>query len=358
MRALLIALLIAAAPGLAQETPAPVAPAEVAREAIDGYIYPSHVRFSEVTSDLEFAVDRLCETPTAAALAEAREYFSSAVGGFSRIAFLRFGPLMSNNRMERLLLWPDPRGIALKQVQAVLAEEPQDVLDPDALQLKSVALQGFNALEFVLFGTGGDELATAAGAYRCGYASAISIAIRRVAEDLEMEWSSVGTIAGRLTTPNAADPDYRSVREVLEELVGAMAHGAEGVRDTMLLPALGRDGGKPNPRSAPLWRSNSTLELAAGELIGITDMIRASGITEVAGEQGPFIADTIALEAENIRRTQTEVTGTMEEALGDRRQMQSLRYLVIYTQQMQSLIGEHLAQALGLSVGFSALDGD
>jgi polyribonucleotide nucleotidyltransferase len=60
----------------------------------------------------------------------------------------------------------------------------------------------------------------------------------------------------------------------------------------------------------------------------------------------------------NIARARAAVTGTIEEAVGDPPQMQGLRYLVILTQSMQGLIGDHLSAALGLSVGFSSLDGD
>jgi len=44
--------------------------------------------------------------------------------------------------------------------------------------------------------------------------------------------------------------------------------------------------------------------------------------------------------------------------VADPKQVQALNYLVIVTQSLQSLVGEQLSTALGLSVGFSSLDGD
>lgn len=356
MRRLLVALLLFATPAAGQDAEA-ITPDRVAEIAIAGFVKPSFNAFLEATSTLEVEVSALCDAPTPDVLVAVRERFLGALDAYSRISFLRFGPLARENRSERLLLWPDPKGIALRQVQGVLAEQPEDALDWRKLKGKSVALQGFNALEFVLFGTGSDDLAAAAG-YRCFYGEAIAGAIRSIAEDTTAEWADPEGSSNRLIAPTADDPDYRSVREVLEELVGALSHGTEAIRDSQLLAFLGRDGEKPKPRSAPLWRSGGTLVLIAGGLKGITDFVRLSRIAEAAGETGPFIASAVAFEARNVERAEDVITGTVEEAVSDPAQQQAYKYLVILTQSLQSLIGEQLSAALGLSVGFSSLDGD
>jgi predicted lipoprotein len=48
----------------------------------------------------------------------------------------------------------------------------------------------------------------------------------------------------------------------------------------------------------------------------------------------------------------------MEQAVADQRQLQALKYLVVVTKSLDTLLGQNLAAALGLSVGFSTLDGD
>jgi predicted lipoprotein len=356
MRALLVALALFALPAAAAE-PAP-APADVARLAIEGYIRPAFGDFAAAAAALETASAALCPAPSEAALAGVRKNFLAALDGFARVSFLRFGPLTGDNRVERLLLWPDPKGIALRQVQALLAEMPADALDPENLTHKSVALQGFNALEFVLFGTGAEALATTPDSYRCHYGASVAAAIDRIADEVQAAWADPAGFSRRLVAPAAADADYRSAREVLEELVGAMSHGAEAVRDTYLLPFLGRDGAAPKPRSAPLWRSNGTPALAAGALEGIAGMAAAMPLGVVAGEKGPFIAQAIAFEGTNVRRAAAAVTGSVEAALADPHQLQGYRYLVVLTQSLQDLIGTELSAALGLSVGFSSLDGD
>lgn len=54
----------------------------------------------------------------------------------------------------------------------------------------------------------------------------------------------------------------------------------------------------------------------------------------------------------------TLVTGPIDAALGDAAQRAALERIVATSQQVGALLGEDLPTALGLSVGFSSLDGD
>lgn len=355
MRWLVVILALLALPALAQE-PDAASGAGLAETAIVQFIRPSFDAFADMSQALEVDVDALCATPSAETLQMARDRFLGTVDTFSRVAFLPFGPLVRDNRIERLFLWPDPRGIALRQVQAVLAEQPDDAIDPRRLPGKSVALQGFGALEFVLFGTGSEELETTAG-YRCQYGAAIAETIAGVAAAMAAEWADPDGISRRLVAPDPADADYRTTREVLEEFVGALSHGVEAIRDAQLLPFLGRDGAASRPRSAPLWRSNGTVVLVAGGLKGIAGFVALSGLAEVASGGAP-LARAVALQAERVAGLEARIRGTIEEAIADPAQLDAYRSLVSVTQALQGLVGDHLAIALGLSVGFSPMDGD
>ncbi len=83
-----------------------------------------------------------------------RQRFDDVVDAWFRIYFLRFGPLVEENRFERIYFWPDPRGVILRQVGALLGEADPESLDPDRLAEKSVAVHGLPALEYAIFGSG------------------------------------------------------------------------------------------------------------------------------------------------------------------------------------------------------------
>lgn len=335
-----------------------VQPAQVVELAITDVFRPAFAQFAEETGALGIDVAALCETPSADALATTQEQFRSTVTAWSRIELYRFGPLMADNRSDAILFWPDRKGIALRQVQGALAEQDATAASADTLEGKSVAMQGLGALEYLLFGTGFEALGAADDGYRCRYASAISSLLKERADAMSAEWADPAGISQRLLQPTEADADYRSTREVLEALNGLLAHGTEAIRDQRLLPFLGRDGAAPKPKSALFWRSGMTVPSINANFEGLRSLLEKSRIAEATAAENLWVANSATFEFGNAERAGKAITAPVEQALADPRQKQALDYMVIVTQSLDTILGESLAAALGLSVGFSSLDGD
>jgi hypothetical protein len=354
LTALFLALL--ALPAGAQEQQ--LTAEQVVSLAITEAIRPGFAKFAEDTAALVVAADAMCGTPSDATLEATRDAFKATVVAWSRIELYRFGPLMTDNRSDKILFWPDRKGIALKQVQAILAEPDWDAFSADTLAGKSVAVQGLGALEFLLFGTNSEQLATIEADFRCNYALAISTLLSQRAADMSAEWNDPEGFPKRLLTPTEADPDYRSFREVAEALVGILAHGTEAIRDQRLLPFLGRDGAAPKPKSALFWRSGMTVPSIIANFDGLEALFQDSRMGEAGGPDNAWVANSANFELGNADRAGKLITAPVEAALADDRQKKALDYLVIVTQSLDTVFGENLSAALGLSVGFSSLDGD
>lgn len=342
-------------PALAQLHPTGRA---VITQAVEDAIKPGFANFAEETMNLRMGMQTLCDAPADGALADAQAQFKAVVIAWSKIENYRFGPLMTDNRSDRILFWPDRKGIALRQVQGILADQDASATDPVTLRDKSVAVQGLGAIEFVLFGTGYEALATAEGAFRCAYGSAIAGAINTIAGDMSREWYEDPGIASRMIRPTETDPDYRDNPEVLEELVGVMAHGVEAIRDQRILPFLGRDGAEPKPKSALFWRSNMTVPSILAGFQGLETLLVTSDIWEYAPTEQFWIGEDAMAAFKQAADAAAKVTGTVEEAVADPAQKDALQVLVTSSQTIGKLTGEDLPAALGLSVGFSSLDGD
>jgi predicted lipoprotein len=332
-------------------------PEVITQSAIEGYIRPEFHRFAEEADALSADVGALCAAPSAEALASAQEQFKSAVIAFSRIEFVRIGPLTIADRMERLLFWPDRKGIALRQVQGALAEKDETAADPTTLKDKSVAMQGLVALEYLLFGTGADALA-GGDDYRCRYAMASSTLIAGLAETLDEEWADPKGQSDHMLSPQPTYDDFRTTTEVLEKLAGTLIHGTETIRDQRITPILGVAEGGPKPRSALFWRSGMTVPALEANFAGLHDYFLAARFTEAAGSTNAWIAKGAIFEFENAELAVKDIPDPIEIAVTDEVELRALRYLVIITGSLDTLLGENLAAALGLSVGFSQLDGD
>lgn len=357
MRLLLaVVLALAVAPVAAEEQR--LTAGQVVSLAITEAIRPGFAQYAEETASLQRNVGALCDAPSEPALDAARSQFKSVVAAWSRVELYRLGPLMVENRYDKVLFWPDRKGIALKQVQGVLADADAAATDPAKLGGKSVAMQGLGALEFLLFGTGAEQLTTAEGDFRCRYGLAIATLQADLAAQLAAEWNDPEGISKRLLEPSEADPDYRSFREVAEALTGLLAHGTEAIRDQRLLPFLGRDGAAPKPKSALFWRSGMTVPSITANFEGLAALLEKSRIAEATTADNLWVGNSANFEFGNAERAGKVVSAPVEQALEDPKQKKALDYLVIVTQSLDTILGENLAAALGLSVGFSSLDGD
>jgi len=355
MRNWLVAVMMAlVGPALAQTA----TPGTVLDAAVEQVIRPGMAAFETSAEGLETAVGALCTTPSTQTLAAAQDSFAQAAVAYGQIEFIRIGPLMDDNRVDRLLFFPDRKGIGLRQVQAILAEQDASAIDPATIASKSIAIQGFGSLEFVLYGTGFEDLATDAGAFRCQYGAAIAGNIAAIAGELVAGWNAPDGVAEHLMRPAAEYADYRTPVEALEELVGLVSHGIEATRDTRIKPFIASDGAAAKPKQALFWRSGLTMAMVGANIEGMRKLIEMSGVAREVEEKDKALDNSIAFEFSNAERALALITLPVEQAVADPKQTQALNYLVLVTGSLQALVGEQLSLALGLSVGFSSLDGD
>lgn len=355
MRLFLVGLLLLlVGPALGQTATAQ----QVLRAAVTEVIQPGMEAFEQEADALRAAMEALCQAPSIDALAKAKAAFGASAIAYARIEFLRIGPLMEDNRVDRLLFFPDRRGIGLRQVQAILTTQDATATELDSLRGKSVAAQGFGALDYMLSGTDSETLLDAKGAFRCAYGHAVAANVAQIASELAAGWTAPDGIAEHLMAPQPDYTDYRTETEALEALVGLLAHGVEAVRDTRINPFIANDERKARPKEAVLWRSGLTLAMIEANLNGMRQLLLQSGIARAVGEEHAGLENSVDFEFGNAARAVELVTMPVEEAVADEKQAFALSYLVIVTGSLQALIGEQLSAALGLSVGFSSLDGD
>ncbi|MET3924370.1 imelysin family protein [Devosia sp. 2618] len=356
MRLLLVTLLaLLTGPAMGQET---ITAREILQSAVNEVIRPAMLEFKGKADGLSIAMNALCTVPSAGTVAIAKGQFRQAVQAYGRIEFIRIGPLMEDNRSDRLLFWPDRRGIGLRQVQAILADDDLSATQVTSLRGKSVATQGFGALEFVLFGTDAEVLATRDGQFRCQYGRAIASNVSQIAGELATGWFAQGGIADHLKTPAPEYADYRTTIEAMEQLVGLVSHGIEATRDTRINAFIAKGEAAAKPKQAIFWRSGLTMTMVRANIEGMQRLMAISGLARAVPAKDVGLNDSIAFEFRNAYRALDIVTLPVEAAVEDKKQAFALGYLVLVTQSLQSIVGEQLSTAMGLSVGFSSLDGD
>lgn len=348
-------LLAGVLPSAAQDADA--AARAVLKAATVGFIQPGYERFHQEAQLMRAAADALCEAPDAARLDEARTAFGTLVEAWSRIEIVRFGPVISDNRMERIFFFPDRRSIGLKQIQALLVEKDPSALDSDTLADKSVALQGLGALEYVLFGSGSDALA-GGDSYRCGVARAVAARIEATAGELVSAWTAPDGIAARFSDPQPDYADFRTVEEGLRALLGVFINSTEFVADIRIAPFVGDNAESAKPKRAAFWRAGLTARSLKANFDGLEHLFDVSAMDELLPPDIRLEARSVTFEFANAHRALATPQLPLPQAAADPVQRGALQYLLIVTRSIRRLFTERMAVGLGLSAGFSSLDGD
>ncbi len=326
------------------------------RRLVEDYGIPATARFSAEASDLAGAVGALCAAPGPATLGTAREAFGRAATAYGGVAFLRFGPLVDANRGDRVLFFPDVRGIGLRQIQALLADPAAAALTAPDMARKSAALQGLPALEFALFGSDADVLASAAGVARCAVAAAIAGNLATLAGEIAAAWTPGAAFADDIAGPTPGNALYRSEEEVAREALKAFVAGLAFVHDAGLGAALGADAGAAQPRRAPLWRSGATFPFLAAEMDGLLAFYEAADLAAGLPNGQVWIDGALRFELRQAVITLRRVTLSPEAAFTDPAARAALAYVQIALTSLQANAAL-LAGALGLGAGFSIEEG-
>lgn len=362
MRPILAGLLsLLTLPAFAQSLTVPAEP--IIAGTIDAYLRPAFHDFATATGSWKRDVATLCAAPSAAALSAVQAQFKATALAYARVEFARVGPLGVADRADRILFWPDPKGIALRQVQSALVGKDPTVLAPATLASKSVAMQGLVAAEYLLFGTGYDTLASSSpdATFRCSYASSIATLINGLATTIDTEWqdSSASSTAADMRDPKPDGQNYRSTTEVVEKIVQALTVGNDIIRDQRISPIVGAAEGTPKPKSALFWRSGLTAPFLAADFAGLREFFRAATLPDALGKAGSAsTANSILFEFDTATKSAGLITDPIETAIADPRQLTQLKELVFVTRSLDTLLSQNLTDALGLTNGFSLLDGD
>jgi predicted lipoprotein len=337
---------------------ASVKASDVVQRAIDGFVRPTYAGLHDHTSSLAKAMDTLCQAPSQGNLDAAHAEFSGTVAAWSSAEIIGFGPIKENNRLERMLYWPDRKSIGLKQVQAALAAKDPTASDPALLAGKSVAMQGLGALEFVLYGDGSEALAGKDDPYRCAYGAAIAKNIETMAANVDAAWKKPDGFAALWANPGPDNALYRDGTEAVTELVGVFINELEMVRDVRLKGFLGAKPDADKPRQAIFWRSQNTGLSLAGNLSGIDTLFQASKLGDALPEDARWMAESIHIQLVNGVATAKSVQGPIDKALADPVEREKLEHFALITSSLSGLIGTRLTAEFGLTAGFSSLDGD
>ncbi|MBO0347083.1 imelysin family protein [Roseibium sp. CAU 1637] len=361
MRTLLMAGLLVVAAAASPAAAQAQAYATYVTNSIDGYIRPRTEAFAAATTKLPAAVEQLCKAPGEDTRAAFADSYRDVLTSFAAVSFLRFGPVIDDNRLDALAFMPDPRGIAQRQIRRAFAKRDETLTQAETLKDKSVALQGLTALQLIAFSKDAKVVLGNPGEgsdFLCGYAGAIAANVERIAADIASDWADANGYAATLQTPDPDSHQVRTSKDAIETIFNAVVTGLIVVKDQDLLPALGDKREEARPHRLPFSRSGDATAYMQAELDGIEAALTAAGFTPDLPKEFSWVPGSLAFEFSNARNILSAADTPLRHSMEDPETYQKLELLIITIDSLRDTAALSLAGAMELSGGFNALDGD
>jgi predicted lipoprotein len=347
----LAVLLLAGAAQAAQEAPY--------LRVADEHILPAYRALADHTSALQREAVAFCQAPAAEPLHALRQGFHAALDYWQAIEHVRFGPVEFQQRRYRFALWPDKRGAVGKHLAQLLEKRDTTALAPDPFARTSIAVQGFSALERLLFEPEAEPARFAdseSGRYRCAVLQAITRNLAQMAGDIVEEWlrgehpyrdQLVTAAAGNLVFEGALAADAR--------LLGDLHTALQAVLEQKLALPLGASAAEAQPKRAESWRSarslrNVRLNLAACEALHRVAFASRLGDDALRGR----VADAFARALAALDAVGMPLEDAVSQPAG-RARLEAARDVVA---ELAVLAATAMPEALGVTLGFNSLDGD
>ena len=336
-------------------TGAPTSSARATADAIDygavnaaivmDHLLPRYHAFTEKTAALADAAGKLCPGVAPAALDATRDAFHGALDAWQEVEHLRQGPAAAADTHIRVKFWPDRKSLVDKHLARLMANKDGGILKPESFAHVSIAVQGFPALERLLFAK--DALAALKSGdgpvTPCAVAGAITVNLHAIATDLEARWTK---------DPAAGRPAKR----VTTDLFNDLATGLGAVAELKLGAPLGADG-KTKSRRAENWLSDRSLRNVVHNLVALEDLYdglaTAKGAHIGKGEDD-LIRHQFAYLVKYARDLGPSIAAVLETKKGPLR----IKVLKSDLQDLHELVVIKLSEGLDLVLGFNSLDGD
>lgn len=320
---------------------------------------PAYQELNAKMSELNQQTAKTCQTGSVQT-DSLKQSFAQAVSAWEYIQSQHLGAVESQQRYTRLYFWPDKRGRLGKQLHKALTHKSQDLLSPATLSGKSVALQGLNAFERLLY----KDNSQYDQAFLCQYAISISENMANISQEIVKNWQNnpQSPIAEMADLRAGTSLTYDSSKDILQEVYRDIITNLILIRDYKLAPMIIEKDQKLKWQRAEFWLSNHSIAAIQANVKFVEDV--TFGISDKTGFD-QFIENDKAKQVLRDKTTtaqqaisQLKDLKITQETLTEADNQAKLKTAKTAIRHLQESLIEHLLPYLNIDLGFNALDGD
>ena len=318
---------------------------------------PRYKRLATATDDFTTAAEAHCASTSDAGRAQARAAFHEAMNAWMGVQHLRFGPVESFNRAYRFYFWPQARAkVADAVAELVTTGEEDERLA--RIDRANVAVQGLLAAELLLY----DERYLGGDAKGCGLLSAVAANMRTMAAGILSEWRDGDDAFARLmTTPGPDNSHFEDHAAGTLAFFQGLHDSLQLIHDVNLKPVIGENAATVRPvlaESRLSGRSQRNIVVTLEALQALYLGEGSAGLGDLTAIADPKLDRLMRKAFRLTLATAQSIEGPVEIAAADPALRPPVEKLAKQVRALRQIVRDRLAPALGLAVGFNALDGD
>lgn len=304
------------------------------------------------TAKLAQAADDFANAPSQDGFAALRVAFDSVSDAWMHAEMFRTGPLEQEQRAERFLYWPERRNIVDKQLRALLAAPDPQSLKPAQFAHATVAVQGLPALERLLYGDHARQILSAGAEQKARIAviQAITHNLEILAREVAVAWEKAGD------QPAAFSHDPT---EATTQAYGDVLAEIQVIADRKVASVRGNVIDKARPHNAEQYRSGRSLQNIRSNLEALrAAVLGADGFATLLPPDHAALKEEIAKAFDTTLAAVASMPEPLDAAVTDPDKRKSVDTLLNTANALRDLMTQKVPPALGLTVGFNAMDGD
>lgn len=330
----------------------PTLGSDLSQNIIEQVYRPLHGSFAELSKKAAGQAVGLCQNRLASSGYQLQSEFTRLLEAYSAIELFRTGPLLENNRKNRLFYWPDNRRVGKRQLTALLESEGATALTVEQLARKSVALQGFTALERLLFT---QSLHPLEEAPQCHLIPLIMQNIADMAGAMYRGWSVDSDYLRSLLQPYKGSEYFRTHNEVVRGVFTQAKVGLDNVIDAKLVLLLSNDQNKM--AQSPMWLSQRAVAMLTGNVQGLRGLLLDSGLLANTRFQEELRYDFDYIDRV-LAKLKPMVYLQDESGKLKREPRILLNQLAAVLTGIRYVVSSEVSKELGVSTGFNSDEGD
>ena len=327
---------------------------------IDTFYLPRLDALGHATDHLQSGISAYCADPAGKDMKPIEDAFADTVRAWGAVDFVRFGPIMSEHRLERFYFWPDPRGTTARQLAQILAKRDAAVLAPEKFVKQSAAVQGLSALEILIYDQnnklgGTDE----ASRFRCQFATASATELSHIAHDVIDGWKGPDGFRMKMIAPGSDNALYKDSSETARDVLKAFVTGAELALNRFVTPELTAAKQTPPKRARiPFERSGLSTAFLNSGLASLHALLDVTGMVAYVRAEKEWMEAFIPTAFKGIDTGVASYGKTLTAEPGSEERLAVIRKLRFDISGLRLIVVKELAPAADITLGFNELDGD